>query len=114
MLLEGATPQQIDEAFAAFGWPMGPFQMADLAGLDIGWRNRKAQGKTAVIADALCEAGRLRPKTGKGWYRYEDGGHVPSADPEVEELIRAKAAAAGIEQRTIGDRRDHSSGRFIR
>ncbi len=102
MLLEGATPQQIDEAFAAFGWPMGPFQMADLAGLDIGWRNRKAQGKTAVIADALCEAGRLGQKTGKGWYRYEDGGHVPSEDPEVEELIRAKAAAAGIEQRTIG------------
>ncbi|TKB46017.1 MAG: 3-hydroxyacyl-CoA dehydrogenase family protein, partial [Mesorhizobium sp.] len=55
LLLEGATPRQVDQAFIDFGWPMGPFQMSDLAGLDIGWRNRKARGQTAVIADALCE-----------------------------------------------------------
>jgi 3-hydroxyacyl-CoA dehydrogenase len=55
LLLEGATPEQIDRVFTDFGWPMGPFAMGDLAGLDIGWRNRKALGTTAVIADALCE-----------------------------------------------------------
>ncbi|TIP78051.1 MAG: 3-hydroxyacyl-CoA dehydrogenase family protein, partial [Mesorhizobium sp.] len=55
LLLEGATPQQVDRVFTDFGWPMGPFQMGDLAGLDIGWRNRKARGQTAVIADTLCE-----------------------------------------------------------
>src|SRR5690606_702296 len=62
LLLEGATPQQIDKAFTDFGWPMGPFQMWDLAGLDIGWRTRKARGEKAPIADALCEAGRFGQK----------------------------------------------------
>ncbi|MBA3446675.1 MAG: enoyl-CoA hydratase/isomerase family protein, partial [Pseudaminobacter sp.] len=69
LLLEGATPERIDKAFTDFGWPMGPFQMYDLAGLDIGWRNRKARGKTAAIADALCEQGRFGQKTGAGFYR---------------------------------------------
>src|SRR6185437_12468152 len=57
LLLEGASPEQVDGVFTDFGWPMGPFAMWDLAGLDIGWRNRKAHGKTAVIADTLCERG---------------------------------------------------------
>ncbi|BCG92189.1 3-hydroxyacyl-CoA dehydrogenase NAD-binding domain-containing protein [Mesorhizobium sp. 131-2-1] len=101
LLLEGATPSQVDKAFTDFGWPMGPFQMGDLAGLDIGWRNRKARGLTAVVADTLCEQGRFGQKTGSGWYRYESGSREPAADSDVEELIRAKAAALGIARREI-------------
>jgi 3-hydroxyacyl-CoA dehydrogenase len=101
LLLEGATPRQIDKAFTDFGWPMGPFQMGDLAGLDIGWRNRKARGQTAVIADTLCEQGRFGQKTGRGFYLYEAGARTPVADPEVEALIRDKAAERGIAARTI-------------
>ncbi|MBN9219857.1 MAG: enoyl-CoA hydratase/isomerase family protein [Mesorhizobium sp.] len=102
LLLEGATPSQIDKAFTDFGWPMGPFQMGDLAGLDIGWRNRKARGQTAVIADTLCEQGRFGQKTGRGFYLYEAGARAGVPDPEVEALIREKAAEGGIEPRSIG------------
>lgn len=102
LLLEGATPQQIDRVFTDFGWPMGPFQMSDLAGLDIGWRNRKARGQTAVIADTLCEQGHFGQKTGRGFYLYENGSRTPAADPEVEALIRDKAADRGIAPRAIG------------
>ncbi|MER9104703.1 3-hydroxyacyl-CoA dehydrogenase NAD-binding domain-containing protein [Mesorhizobium sp. M0848] len=101
LLLEGATPSQIDQAFTDFGWPMGPFQMGDLAGLDIGWRNRKARGQTAVIADTLCEQGRFGQKTGWGFYLYENGSRTPAPDPEVEVLIRDKAAERGIAPRAI-------------
>ncbi|WP_127599433.1 3-hydroxyacyl-CoA dehydrogenase NAD-binding domain-containing protein [Nitratireductor alexandrii] len=101
LLLEGATPQQVDKVFTDFGWPMGPFAMGDLAGLDIGWRNRKALGKTAAIADALCEQGRFGQKTGKGFYIYEAGARTPTPDPEVEALIAEKAAERGIERRDI-------------
>ncbi|AZO40166.1 3-hydroxyacyl-CoA dehydrogenase [Mesorhizobium sp. M7D.F.Ca.US.005.01.1.1] len=101
LLLEGATPRQIDKAFTDFGWPMGPFQMGDLAGLDIGWRNRKARGLTAVIADTLCEQGRFGQKTGRGFYLYEAGARTPVPDPEVEALIRDKAAEKGIAPRAI-------------
>ncbi|TPN41527.1 3-hydroxyacyl-CoA dehydrogenase NAD-binding domain-containing protein [Mesorhizobium sp. B1-1-6] len=101
LLLEGATPSQIDNAFTDFGWPMGPFQMGDLAGLDIGWRNRKARGQTAVIADMLCEQGRFGQKTGRGFYLYENGSRMPVPDPQVETLIRDKAAEKGIAPREI-------------
>lgn len=102
LLLEGATPSQIDQAFTDFGWPMGPFQMGDLAGLDIGWRNRKARGQTAVIADTLCEQGHFGQKTGSGFYRYENGSRTPAPNPEVEALIRDKATEKGIAPRAIG------------
>ncbi|MBZ9806671.1 MULTISPECIES: 3-hydroxyacyl-CoA dehydrogenase NAD-binding domain-containing protein [unclassified Mesorhizobium] len=101
LLLEGATPSRIDKAFTDFGWPMGPFQMSDLAGLDIGWRNRKARGQAAVIADTLCEQGRFGQKTGRGFYLYEAGARMPVSDPEVEALIREKAAEKGIASREI-------------
>jgi 3-hydroxyacyl-CoA dehydrogenase len=100
LLLEGATPSEVDKVFTDFGWPMGPFQMGDLAGLDIGWRNRKSLGKTAIIADPLCEAGRFGQKTGKGYYLYDDG-RTPKSDPEVLKLIEDKARENGIERRTI-------------
>ncbi|MET3579330.1 3-hydroxyacyl-CoA dehydrogenase [Mesorhizobium robiniae] len=102
LLLEGATPQQIDQVFTDFGWPMGPFQMGDLAGLDIGWRNRKARGQTAIIADTLCEQGHFGQKTGSGFYRYENGSRTPAPNPQVEALIRDKAAENGIAPRAIG------------
>ncbi|MFC3326354.1 3-hydroxyacyl-CoA dehydrogenase NAD-binding domain-containing protein [Mesorhizobium cantuariense] len=101
LLLEGATPRQIDRAFTDFGWPMGPFQMGDLAGLDIGWRNRKARGQTAVIADTLCEQGCFGQKTGRGFYRYENGSRTPVPDPQVEALIHEKATEKGIVPRAI-------------
>src|SRR5690606_15202548 len=55
LLLEGATPTQVDGAFRALGWPMGPCQMQDMAGLDISWRNRKALGTPDALLDRLCE-----------------------------------------------------------
>jgi 3-hydroxyacyl-CoA dehydrogenase len=103
LLLEGTTPAVIDKAFTDFGWPMGPFQMSDLAGLDIGWRNRKALGRKAPVADALCEQGRFGQKTGKGFYSYQDGSRVPVSDPGVEALIQAKSAEEGIVRRTVSD-----------
>ncbi len=102
LLLEGAAPEQVDKVFTDFGWPMGPFAMGDLAGLDIGWRNRKANGRTAAVADALCEAGRFGQKTGKGFYLYADG-RTPTPDPEVAALIEAKAGERGVNRRTISD-----------
>ncbi|MFN3546537.1 MAG: 3-hydroxyacyl-CoA dehydrogenase NAD-binding domain-containing protein [Mesorhizobium sp.] len=101
LLLEGATPAQVDKVFTDFGWPMGPFAMGDLAGLDIGWRNRKSLGKTAAIADALCEQGRFGQKTGKGFYLYEAGSRAPKSDPDVEALIEAKAREKGVNRRAI-------------
>ncbi|MDO9306801.1 MAG: 3-hydroxyacyl-CoA dehydrogenase NAD-binding domain-containing protein, partial [Mesorhizobium sp.] len=102
LLLEGATPAQADKVFTDFGWPMGTYQMWDLAGLDIGWRTRKSLGKTAAIGDALCEQGRYGQKTGKGYYLYADG-RTPTSDPEVEALIVEKAREKGINRRDISD-----------
>ena len=101
MLLEGALPQEVDGALVEFGFPMGPFAMGDLAGLDVGWRIRKAQGMRAEIADALCEAGRFGQKTGKGFYRYEAGSRTPHPDPEVEALIVAASRRLGVARRAI-------------
>ncbi|MBK8456042.1 MAG: enoyl-CoA hydratase/isomerase family protein [Phyllobacteriaceae bacterium] len=101
LLLEGATPSTIDAAFVEFGFPMGPFAMADLAGLDIGWANRKAHGRAAVIADALCELGRFGQKTGRGYYRYAEGARTGTVDPDVETLVAAKSAQAGSARRQI-------------
>lgn len=103
LLLEGASPEQVDKVFTDFGFPMGPFAMWDLAGLDIGWRTRKALGRTAVIADSLCEQGRFGQKTGKGVYLYEAGSRTPKPDPEVARLIGDKARELGIERRGISD-----------
>jgi 3-hydroxyacyl-CoA dehydrogenase len=101
LMLEGALPQDIDAAMTAFGFPMGPLAAGDLAGLDISWRMRKAQGLTAEIADALCERGRYGQKTGKGFYRYEPGSRAPVPDPEVETLIVDASARLGVTRRAI-------------
>jgi 3-hydroxyacyl-CoA dehydrogenase len=105
LLLEGALPQDVDAALTDFGFPMGPFAMADLAGLDVGWRNRKSQGLRAEIADALCHAGRYGQKTGKGFYRYEAGVRTPQPDEEVEHLIVAASRRLGVSRRAI-DRKE--------
>ena len=101
LLLEGALPQDVDGALTEFGFPMGPFAMGDLAGLDVSWRMRKAQGTRAEIADQLCEAGRFGQKTGKGFYRYESGARTPIADAEVEQLILATSKRLGVARRPI-------------
>jgi 3-hydroxyacyl-CoA dehydrogenase len=101
LLLDGALPQDVDAAMTEFGFPMGPFAAADLAGLDIGWRMRKAQGLSAPIADLLCEQGRFGQKTGRGFYRYASGSRTPEPDLEVAELVAAERARRGAMSATI-------------
>ncbi len=102
LLAEGALPDQIDAAITGFGFRMGPCAMGDLAGLDIGWRVRQATGMTAPVADALVAAGRLGQKTGKGYYRYAEGGRTPVPDPEVASLVARISAERGITRRSVG------------
>jgi 3-hydroxyacyl-CoA dehydrogenase len=103
LLLEGARPQQIDAAFRAFGWPMGPLLMWDLAGLDIAWRNRKFLGTVEPIGDGLCAQGRFGQKTGRGYYRYAAASREPIPDGEVAEMIERLSRSAGVVRRSIAD-----------
>jgi len=110
LLEEGATPQQVDKALTDFGFAMGPFAVSDLAGLDIGWRNRKARAhlrkagvRDSNLLDKVCEMGRLGQKTAAGWYRYEKGSRKPIPDPVIETLIVEHSKLAGIERREITD-----------
>ena len=108
LLLEGALPRDVDAAAVEFGFPMGPFAMSDLAGIDVGWRIRKALGTRNEIADALADMGRFGQKTGRGFYIYEKGSRSPIPDPEVEEIIAAASKRLGIRtppDRQEGDRR---------
>ncbi len=98
-LLEGALPEEIDAALGAFGFAMGPLAVSDLAGLDISWRMRKANGLRAEIGDALCEAGRFGIKAGKGYYRYEAGSRRGLPDPAVAELIEGASRRLGVSRR---------------
>jgi 3-hydroxyacyl-CoA dehydrogenase len=101
LLLEGALPHQVDAVVVEFGFPMGPFAMADLAGNDVGWRIRRARGTKAAISDALCEAGRFGQKTGKGYFIYEKGSRTATPDPEVETIILEASRRAAIPRRPI-------------
>ena len=103
LVMEGALPQQIDRVLYDFGFPMGPYAMGDLAGLDIGWRIRKEKGLASPVADRLCELGRFGQKTGAGWYRYEGGSRTPVPDPAVEAIILEESRKAGIDRRDIGE-----------
>ena len=102
LLLEGASPQEVESAHVEFGLPMGPFAMMDLAGLDVGWLIRKSRGEHAVIEDALCEAGHFGQKTGIGYFRYQAGSRAAIPDPEVERIILDTAARLGVTRRKIG------------
>jgi 3-hydroxyacyl-CoA dehydrogenase len=99
ILIEGALPHEVDAAITAFGFRMGPFAMGDMAGLDIGWRIRKAAGTGAPVVDALCEQGRFGQKTGRGFYLYPDGARTGQRDPEVEQLIANVSAELGVKRR---------------
>lgn len=111
MILDGASPYQIDKALTDFGFAMGPFAVADLAGLDIGWAMRKrklAEGvdprdRDSSYVDRLCEDGHFGQKTGKGYYIYEAGKRGGTPNPEVTELIAAERAEKGITARDFTD-----------
>ncbi len=105
LLLEGALPHEIDAAVVAFGFPMGPCAMMDLAGLDVGWRIRQGRGERALIEDALYQAGHYGQKTGKGYFRYDAGSRTPVPDAEVEAIILAESTRLGLNRRPIGERK---------
>ncbi|MCZ6507461.1 MAG: 3-hydroxyacyl-CoA dehydrogenase NAD-binding domain-containing protein, partial [Acidobacteria bacterium] len=101
LILEGATPSQVDDVLYEFGFPMGPFAMSDLAGLDIGWQRETSTSST--IREVLCEQGRLGQKSGRGFYTYNPETRAKSPDPEVEDLVREFSEKAGIERREVGE-----------
>ncbi len=108
LLLEGATPQQVDRALVAFGFPMGPHSVGDLVGLDVGVRAAAEGGargdpRDGAIARRLVALGRLGQKTGAGLYRYEAGSREPLADPQVEAIIREEARQLGVRRREIDE-----------
>ena len=98
LILEGALPWDIDNALFEFGFPMGPFAMSDLAGLDIGWNKETSRGET--IREKLCENGRFGQKSGKGFYIYDENRNK-SPDVEVEILIKSFAEEKQIKTRHI-------------
>ena len=101
LLVAGALPHEVDAALTGFGFKMGPFAMSDLAGNDISWRSRKARGKSAAVADAICERGWFGQKTGRGYYRYPEGARAGERDPEVEALIAEVSASKGVTRRSF-------------
>ena len=109
LLEEGCLPEQVDKVMIDFGYPMGPFAVGDLAGLDIGAEGRKRRAaanpnyRKLPIADRLVEMGRYGQKTGAGWYRYETGDRTPHPDPEVAAIIKSVAAEMGVPQRVFSD-----------
>jgi 3-hydroxyacyl-CoA dehydrogenase len=109
LLEEGCLPEQVDKAMVDFGYPMGPFAVGDLAGLDIGAEGRKRRAaanpnyRTLPIADKLVELGRYGQKTSAGWYRYEAGDRTPHPDPDVAAIIKAVAAEMGVPQKMFSD-----------
>ncbi len=107
LLLDGATPTQVDAAAEEFGMAMGPLAMSDLAGLDVGYKARQARKdlpddpRTHGIASALVEAGRLGQKSGAGYYKYDPQTRARQSDPEVETLIVQQSEKLGIQRREI-------------
>jgi 3-hydroxyacyl-CoA dehydrogenase len=100
LLLEGATPAQVDKVHVEFGMPMGPFQMADLAGVDIGWH--RDPNRIENIRDALCAIERWGQKKGAGFYDYDEK-RKPSPSPVVQDIIEKFAAEKGVQRREISD-----------
>jgi 3-hydroxyacyl-CoA dehydrogenase len=105
-LEDGALPAEVDAAIEAYGFAMGPYAVADLAGLDIGWATRKRQAATrdpaaryVPIADWICELGRFGQKTGAGYYLHEGGKRT--VDPVVTALVERASAERGIFRRDV-------------
>jgi len=107
LIEEGALPEQVDRVVYEFGFPMGPFAVGDLAGIDVGYKIRqhrpRPDGRYSGIADKLYEMGRYGQKTGAGWFRYEKGKRTPIPDPVVTDLIIQESKELGIERREISD-----------
>ncbi len=110
MMEDGASPYQIDQAVRDFGYPMGPFQVSDLAGGDIGWATRKRKATTrdpaaryVQIADRICERGWFGQKTGRGYYLYPEGARTGTPDADVLAIIDAERERAGTTPRAFGD-----------
>jgi 3-hydroxyacyl-CoA dehydrogenase len=101
MVLEGAMPWDVDRVLYDFGFPMGPFAMSDLAGLDIGWVKEKSHGET--IRDVLCEADRRGQKTGAGYYDYDPETRAAKPSPVTEKIIKDFVTKSGKNPRTIPD-----------
>jgi 3-hydroxyacyl-CoA dehydrogenase len=110
VIQEGASPAQVDGVMTRFGFAMGPCATSDLAGIDVGWRVRKAQPKpppgdrdSGAVSDRLAEMGRYGQKTSAGFYRYEPGSRSPIPDPEVEAVIAQVSRELGIQRRPVDD-----------
>ena len=109
LLEEGALPAQVDAAAERFGFAMGPFRMADLAGNDIGYAIRQRryveqpQQVYSKTADLLCYLGRFGQKTGAGWYDYRPGERTAHPSADVEAMIVRHSAALGVQRRVISD-----------
>jgi 3-hydroxyacyl-CoA dehydrogenase len=109
MLEEGCLPEQVDKVMVDFGYPMGPFAVSDLSGLDISYDTRKRRAaadpnyRKLPVPDRLVEMGRKGQKTGAGWYRYEKGDRTPHPDEVVKSVIADVAKEFGIPQRTFTD-----------
>jgi 3-hydroxyacyl-CoA dehydrogenase len=108
LMEDGASPYEIDAAVRGFGYPMGPFQVSDLAGGDIGWATRKRKAATrdpkaryVHIADRICERGWFGQKTGRGWYLYPQGARAGEQDPEVLAIVDEERRQAGITPRAF-------------
>ena len=110
---EGVAPSRVDKIAKSFGFPMGPFAMSDLSGIDVAWHIQKSQGdagkgRTAIV-DRLVELKRLGQKTQAGYFKYDKAvgkGREPIPDPEVEALFAEEAKKAGIAPREVERRRD--------
>ncbi|MDH5748294.1 MAG: 3-hydroxyacyl-CoA dehydrogenase family protein, partial [Rhodospirillales bacterium] len=109
LLLEGASPTQVDKALYEFGLPMGPFALADLTGIDIGYMMRKSltpdqfEARAFRVHDRLVEMGRKGQKTGAGFYTYEAGSRTPKDDGVAMDIIRGVVVEEDMDQRAIPD-----------
>jgi 3-hydroxyacyl-CoA dehydrogenase len=112
LLEEGGSVPQIDGVLIEFGFPVGPFGMQDIAGIDVGARIRRylaatgrtrAEGLQSAVPDRLYEMGRYGQKTGAGWYRYEPGSRNRIVDPLVDQLAAEQATKRGITRRAVED-----------
>ena len=103
ILLKNAMPKEIDQVVFDFGFPMGPFVMWDLAGLDIGWLGDKTPDKDTNIRHQLCTRGRLGQKTGGGFYDYQDGSRTPVPNAEIEQLVQEVSSNAGITRKETSE-----------
>ncbi|MET4046109.1 3-hydroxyacyl-CoA dehydrogenase [Bradyrhizobium sp. RT6a] len=100
LVLEGAMPWDVDRVLYDFGFPMGPFRMNDLAGLDIGWV--KEESRSSTVGEVLCEMGRLGEKTGAGFYDYDESRNAKPS-PLTEKIINRFMATSGKMKWTVSD-----------